>query len=66
MEGPRGRNIDFMQLHKLMFNPFALYDFGKIDAILRGSATQNPRTMDTGFAAQVIIRKKNFLKRFKL
>jgi len=36
-----------------MFYPFALWDFGKMDAVIRGEAGQNPRTVHTSFSAQV-------------
>ena len=52
-EGARGRNVDYIQLHKTMFYPFALWDFGKMDAVIRGEAGQNPRTVHTSFSAQV-------------
>ena len=38
MVGPHWKNEDFIQIHKLFFNPFPLYDVGKMDAILRGHA----------------------------
>ncbi|XP_046631114.1 peroxidase-like [Daphnia pulicaria] len=49
----KGRTIDFMQFTKILFNPFALWDFGKLDAVVRGNAQQCPRKLDTSFSTQV-------------
>ena len=51
--GAQGRNIDYMQFTKILFNPFALWDFGKLDAIMRGNSQQCPRKLDTSFSTQV-------------
>jgi len=52
-DGPHGNNIDFTQLKNILFNPFELWDFGRLDAFMRGSAQQSPRKMDTSFSPQV-------------
>ena len=49
----KGRTIDYMQFTKILFNPFALWDFGKLDAVVRGNARQCPRKLDTSFSTQV-------------
>ena len=51
--GAQGRSIDYVQFKNILFNPFALWDFGKIDAVIRGSAQQSPRKLDTTFSNQV-------------
>ena len=53
--GAQGRNVDYMQFTKILFNPFALWDFGKLDAVVRGNAQQCPRKLDTSFSTQVSI-----------
>lgn len=53
LHGLHGRNIDYMQFMKILFNPFALWDFGKLDAIVRGNAQQCPRKLGTSFSTQV-------------
>lgn len=55
--GAQGRNVDYAQLMKILFNPFALWDFGKLDAVVRGNAQQCPRKIDTSFSIQVDIIK---------
>jgi hypothetical protein len=49
----KGRTIDYTQFTKILFNPFALWDFGKLDAVVRGNARQCPRKLDTSFSTQV-------------
>lgn len=51
--GAQGRNVDYMQFTRILFNPFALWDFGKLDAVVRGNAQQCPRKLDTSFSTQV-------------
>ena len=36
MVGPHWKNEDFIQIHKLMYNPFRMYNLGGMDNILRG------------------------------
>lgn len=45
---------EFVQLHTTLYNPFPLWQFGKVDELIRGSAAQNPRPIHTSFAAEVI------------
>ena len=42
-----------MELHKMLFNPFSLWDFGMIDNIIRGAANQNPRPIHSSFTPEV-------------
>lgn len=41
------------ELHKMLYNPFSLWDFGMIDNIIRGAASQNPRPIHTSFTNEV-------------
>ena len=45
---------EFIQLHNVLYRPFSLWQYGKVDELIRGSATQNPRPMHTSFASEVI------------
>lgn len=45
---------EFSQLHTMLYNPFSLWQFGKVDELIRGSAAQNPRPIHTSFAAEVM------------
>ena len=44
---------EMVELYKMLFNPFPLWDYGKVDDLIRGSAAQNPRPVHTSFSAQV-------------
>jgi hypothetical protein len=52
---------EFAPLHTMLYNPFSLWQFGKNDELMRGSAMQNPRPIHTSFSAEV----KNEMKFFK-
>lgn len=45
---------EFAQLHTMLYNPFPMWQFGKVDELIRGSAAQNPRPIHTSFAAEVL------------
>lgn len=47
---------ELIMLSKMTFHPFPLWDFGRIDAVIRGSASQNPRPVHPTFATQVLTR----------
>ena len=53
MRGPEGNSIHYMEFSRTLLNPFLLWDTGKIDAIIRGSAHQCPRKVGTFFPNQV-------------
>lgn len=44
---------EFAPLHTMLYNPFSLWQFGKNDELIRGSAAQNPRPIHTSFSAEV-------------
>lgn len=52
---------EFSPLHTMLYNPFSLWQFGKNDELIRGSAAQNPRPIHTSFSAEVkLIWKRLF------
>ena len=51
--GPRGKNVDYIQTHKLFFNPFPLWTSGNLEAVLRGYASAAASKADTSFTDQV-------------
>ena len=52
-EGGGSTAVDYLELHRTMFNPLPLWTYGKVDALMRGSAAQNPRPLHTSFTTQV-------------
>ncbi|XP_057373480.1 peroxidasin homolog [Daphnia carinata] len=44
---------EFAPLHTMLYNPFSMWQYGKVDELIRGSAAQNPRPIHTSFAAEV-------------
>lgn len=40
----------------MIFNPLALWEYGKVDDLIRGSGAQNPRPVHTSFAAEVSVQ----------
>jgi len=55
MIGPHGKDVDFISLHKLLFNPFRLWHEGRMDAILRGVSSAPASMVGTYFTKQVKI-----------
>lgn len=63
IDGP-GKNIEFSQLSSITFNPFALYEDGRMAGYLRGETSQKAGAVDTYFSPQVtgqLFRGKNAL-----
>nr|XP_045600702.1 peroxidase-like [Procambarus clarkii] len=48
-----GKNIQFLQLNTLLFQPFALYDEGSMANLVRGETSQSAAAVDTFFSTQV-------------
>ena len=49
---------EFVQLHTMLYNPFPMWQFGKVDDLMRGSANAHPRPIHTSFAGEVIITEE--------
>ena len=54
---------EFAPLHTMLYNPFSLWQFGKNDELIRGSAAQNPRPIHTSFSAEVIDKYESKFKK---
>ena len=50
-----GGVTEYVKLHETLFYPFGLWDFGRMDALIRGSGADNPRPVHTSFAAEVTV-----------
>lgn len=44
---------EYIQLHKILFNPFSLYDPGSLDKTLRGAINTNTEASDSYFTQEV-------------
>jgi peroxidase len=53
VEEGSGTPTNYLELQRTMFNPFPLWTYGKIDSLIRGSASHNPRPVHTSFTTQV-------------
>lgn len=47
---------EFVQMHKMLFNPFALYVSGTLDKTLRGAMNTSIEASDSYFTNEVIIQ----------
>lgn len=45
---------EFIQMHKMLFDPFSLYDPGELDRTLRGAMNTSMETSDSYFTNEVI------------
>lgn len=52
VDGPN-KNVEFVQLKSLFFNPFSLYDQGTMAQLVRGEVSQSAAAVDTYFTSQV-------------
>lgn len=46
---------EFIQMHKMLFDPFKLYDLGEFDRTLRGAMNTSIEASDSYFTNEVII-----------
>ncbi|CAG7716875.1 unnamed protein product, partial [Allacma fusca] len=51
--GPHWKNEDFIQIHKLFYDPFPMYQLGQMDAFLRGQAADPSGKADLHFSKQM-------------
>jgi apolipoprotein N-acyltransferase len=49
-----GKATEYVPLHETLFNPYPLFEFGKMDEFIRGSASDNPRPVHTSFSSEVL------------
>lgn len=54
-------SFEFVQLHKMLFDPFKLYQPGELDRALRGAMDTPIQANDRYFSSEVISQFVNFL-----